>query len=355
MYDGRVCRETAGETRGKAMNCVCGRRHLMLGGLAAGLFGATAVTAAGKPRRIDVHHHVVPPMWVEAVKKAKLDNPPMTGWTPEHSLEDMDKAGTTTAMLSPMPPHVGFLPALEAARIARVSNEWTRKLANDHPDRFGVFAMLPMPNIEDSLKEIAYAFDTLKVDGVGLMTNYNNKWLGHDAFAPVFEELNRRKAVVYTHPISPACCVNVLPGVPDFIVEWGADTTRTIVSLIFTGASMKYPDINFIFSHGGGVLTAEAERLRMQILLAPPYKGKFTREMVDHELQQFYYDTAQVSNEVTIQALVQLVGLSQIVFGTDYPYRTGAEHVAGLAQRFSTDDLAVIDSGNVLRILPKWG
>ena len=327
----------------------------MLGGLAAGLFGATAVTAAGKPRRIDVHHHVVPPMWVEAVKKAKLDNPPMTGWTPEHSLEDMDKAGTTTAMLSPMPPHVGFLPALEAARIARASNEWTRKLANDHPDRFGVFAMLPMPNIEDSLKEIAYAFDTLKVDGVGLMTNYNNKWLGHDAFAPVFEELNRRKAVVYTHPISPACCVNVLPGVPDFIVEWGADTTRTIVSLIFTGASMKYPDINFIFSHGGGVLTAEAERLRMQILLAPPYKGKFTREMVDHELQRFYYDTAQVSNEVTIQALVQLVGLSQIVFGTDYPYRTGAEHVAGLAQRFSTDDLAVIDSGNVLRILPKWG
>ena len=337
------------------MNCVCGRRHLIGGGLAAGLLGASGVTAADMPRRIDVHHHVVPPMWVEAVKKAKLDNPPMIGWTPEHSLEDMDKAGTTTAMLSPMPPQVGFLPAPEATSIARASNEWTRKLANENPGRLGVFAMLPMPNIDDSLKEIAYAFDTLKVDGVGLMTNYNNKWLGDDAFAPVFEELNRRKAVVYTHPISPSCCVNVLPGVPDYIVEWGADTTRTIVSLIFTGASMKYSDINFIFSHGGGALTAEAERLRIQILMAPPYKGKFTREEVDHELKRFYYDTAQVANEVTIKALAKLVGLSQIVFGTDYPYRTSAEHVAGLAQRFSADDLAAIDSGNVLRILPKRG
>jgi predicted TIM-barrel fold metal-dependent hydrolase len=327
----------------------------MLGGLAAGLLGASGVTAADMPRRIDVHHHVVPPMWVEAVKKAKLDNPPMIGWAPEHSLEDMDKAGTTTAMLSPMPPQVSFLPAPVATSIARASNEWTRKLANEHPGRFGVFAMLPMPNIDDSLTEIAYAFDTLKADGVGLMTNYDNKWLGDDVFAPVFEELNRRKAVVYTHPISPSCCVNVLPGVPDYIVEWGADTTRTIVSLIFTGASMKYPDINFIFSHGGGALTAEAERLRIQILMAPPYKGKFTREMVDHELSRFYYDTAQVANEVTIQALAKLVGLSQIVFGTDYPYRTSAEHVAGLAQRFSTDDLAAIDSGNVLRILPKRG
>jgi predicted TIM-barrel fold metal-dependent hydrolase len=327
----------------------------MLGGLAAGLLGASGVTAADMPRRIDVHHHVVPPMWVEAVKKAKLDNPPMIGWAPEHSLEDMDKAGTTTAMLSPMPPQVSFLPAPVATSIARASNEWTRKLANEHPGRFGVFAMLPMPNIDDSLTEIAYAFDTLKADGVGLMTNYDNKWLGDDVFAPVFEELNRRKAVVYTHPISPSCCVNVLPGVPDYIVEWGADTTRTIVSLIFTGASMKYPDINFIFSHGGGALTAEAERQRIQILMAPPYKGKFTREMVDHELSRFYYDTAQVANEVTIKALAKLVGLSQIVFGTDYPYRTSAEHVAGLAQRFSTDDLAAIDSGNVLRILPKRG
>ncbi len=334
------------------MNCSCGRRHVLFGGLAAGLLPG-AVSAAGKPARIDVHHHVVPPVWVDAVKRAKLDNPPMTNWTPEKSLEDMDKAGVTTAMLSPMPPQVGFLPAAEAASVARASNEWTRKLADAHPGKFGVFAMLPMPNVDESLKEIAYAFDTLKVDGVGLMTSYGDKWLGYDEFAPVFQELNRRKAVVYTHPTNANCCVNVVRGVPDAAIDWGADTTRTIVNLIFSGASRKYADTSFIFSHGGGVLAAVAERLRIQMVSTPPYKGKFTREMVDRELKRFFYDTAQVANEVTIQAMAKLVGVSQILFGSDFPYRTEVEHVAGLRQRFSAVELAKIDSGNALRILPK--
>jgi 6-methylsalicylate decarboxylase len=332
--------------------CGCGRRHLFMGGLAAAF--APAARAQEKPHRIDVHHHLVPPPWVDAVKRAKLDNPPMVNWTPEKSLEDMDKAGTATAIVSPMPPHVGFLPAAEAAKVCHESNEWARQLAKDHPGRFGVFAMLPMPYIDESLKEIQHAFDTLKVDGVGMMTNYGDKWLGYPEFAPVFDELNRRKAVVFTHPMSPSCCVNVVQGVSDGTVEWGADTTRTITNLIFSGASARYSDIDFIFSHGGGVLTAVAERLRIQMVTTPPYAGKVTRDMVDHELNRFYYDTAQVSNEVTILALAKLVPLKQIVFGTDFPYRTGAEHVAGLTARFNAEDLAAIDRANALRILTAW-
>jgi predicted TIM-barrel fold metal-dependent hydrolase len=333
-------------------SCGCGRRHLFLGGIAAAF--APAAFSATNEKFIDVHHHLVPPPWVDAVKRAKLDNPPMTSWTPEKSLEDMDKAGTATSIASPMPPHVGFLPAPEAAKVARESNEWARQLGKDHPGRFGVFAMLPMPYIDESLKEIEYAFDTLKVDGVGMMTNYGDKWLGYPEFAPVFDELNRRKAVVYTHPISPVCCVNLVKGVPDAAVDWGTDTTRSIVSLIFSGASAKYSDVNFIFSHGGGVITSVAERLRIQMVTTPPYKGKFTRDMVDHELNRFYYDTAQVSNEITVQALAKLVPLSQIVFGTDFPYRTSAEHVAGLTARFSAEELAAIGRGNALRLLPAW-
>jgi predicted TIM-barrel fold metal-dependent hydrolase len=337
--------------------CRCGRRHLLLGGLAAALSPATFTSraiAAPAPHRIDVHHHLVPPAYVDAVRRAKLDNPPMVSWTPEKSLEDMDKAGTATSIVSPMPPHVGFLPPTEAAKVARESNEWARQMAKDHPGRFGVFAMLPMPYVDESLKEIEYAFDALKVDGIGMMTNYGDKWLGYDDFAPVFQELNRREAVVFTHPISPSCCVNLVKGVPDAAVEWGADTTRSIVSLIFSGASTRYKDVNFIFSHGGGVLAAVAERLRIQMITTPPYKGQFTRDMVDRELKRFYYDTAQVSNEVTIQALAKLVQVSQIVFGTDFPYRTGAEHVAGLTERFNDEDLAAIDRANALRILPAW-
>ena len=339
--------------------CACcdritiGRRGLLMGAAALAATGTAIAQTEEKPHRIDVHHHIVPPTWFDALKKAKLDNPPMSAWTPQRSIEDMDRAGIATAITSPTTPQVGFLPAADAARIARESNEYAKRLAADHPGRFGVFAMLPMPYIDESLKEIDYAFGTLNVDGIGMMTSYGDKWLGYPQFAPVFDELNRRKATVYTHPTSPNCCVNLVQGVSDATVELGADTTRTITSLIFSGAAQRHADINFIFSHGGGVLTAVAERLQIQMVSTPPYKDKFTREIVDGQLRRFYYDTAQVANAVTIGALAKLVPVTQIVFGTDYPYRTGAEHVRGLAANFDAAELKLIDRENALRILPR--
>jgi predicted TIM-barrel fold metal-dependent hydrolase len=336
--------------------CFCcapriGRRALMLG--AAALATTGPALGAPKPHRIDVHHHIVPPPWYAAIKQAKLDNAPMANWSPQKSIEDMDKGGVATSITSPTTPQVGFLPPADAARVARESNEWARKLGTDFPGRFGMFAMLPMPHVDESLKELEYALDVLKADGIGMMTNYGDKWLGYPEFAPVFDELNRRKATVYTHPTGANCCVNLVKNVPDAAVEYGADTTRTIVNLIFSGASQRYKDVNFIFSHGGGVITSIAERLQIQMVSTPPYKDKFTRATVDHEIQRFYYDTAQVSNAVTIRALAQLVPVSQIVFGTDYPYRTAAEHVAGLQKAFKTADLKAIDRDNALRILPR--
>jgi predicted TIM-barrel fold metal-dependent hydrolase len=342
-----------------AKSCTCcavgvlSRRGLLTGASALGAAGLFRTAyAADKAFRIDVHHHISPPSWLEAVRKAKLDNPPMVNWSPERSLEDMDKAGVATAMTSPTTPQLGFLPAAEAARIAREANEYARKVANDHQGRFGVFAMLPMPYVDESLNEIAYACDTLHADGIGMMTSYGDKWLGYSEFQPVFDELNRRKAVVYTHPTGPNCCVNLVRGVPEAAVEYGTDTTRSIVNLIFSGASQRYADINFIFSHGGGVLTAVAERLQIQMVKTPPYAGKFTRDQVQHELNRFFYDTAQVSNAVTIEALAQLVPPSQIVFGSDFPYRTAEEHVNGLTQHFKGEVLRGIERDNAARILP---
>jgi 6-methylsalicylate decarboxylase len=334
------------------------RRSVLAGGaaaLAVGAFGAAEIKAQGKPHRIDVHHHIAPPTWLDAVKKAKLDNPPLSNWSVQKSLDDMDKAGIATAMTSPTTPQVNFLDNDKeaAARIARESNEYAKKLMSDHPGRFGLFAMLPLPHIDASLAEIAYAFDTLKADGVGIMTSYGDKWLGYPQFAPVWEELHRRKATVYTHPTGANCCVNLVQGVGESTIEFGADTTRSIVSLIFSGASQRYRDINWIFSHGGGALTAFAERLQIQMVTTPPYKDKFTREIVDGELNRFYYDTAQIANAVTIGALAKLVPISQIVYGTDYPYRTGLDHVNGLSAAFSGADLMAIDRENALRIIPR--
>ena len=323
-----------------------------LGALAvSGTGSAPRVRAQAKPHRIDVHHHISPPTWLDAVKKAKLDFPPTVNWTPQKSIEDMDHGGVATSIVSPTMPHVAFLGAEDAARIARASNEYVKKLMADHPGRFGMFAILPMPHVDESLKEIDYAFEVLGADGIAMMTSYGDKWLGYPEFTPVFEELNRRKATVYTHPNRANCCVNLVQGIPEAVVEFGADTTRTIASLIFSGTSPRFKDINFIFSHGGGALTAVVERF--QDFLVRTYKDKFTRESVDRELRRFYYDTAQISNAVTIEALVKLVPISQVVFGTDYPFRTSAEHVKGLTRVFSGEDLRAIDRENVLRIVPR--
>jgi predicted TIM-barrel fold metal-dependent hydrolase len=336
------------------------RRNLLAGGaaaLAAGAFVASGIKAVAqaKPHRIDVHHHVTPPTWLDALKKAKLANGLRDNWSVQKSLDDMDKAGIATAMCSPTTPQLNFLANDKeaSARIARESNEYMKKLMADYPGRFGLFAMLPLPHIDQSLKEIAYSFDTLKADGVGIMTNYGDKWLGYPQFTPIWEELNRRKATVYTHPTTANCCLNLVQGVQESAIEWGTDTTRTIVNLIFSGTSQRYKDINWIFSHGGGALTSLAERFLIQMVRTPPYKDKFTHEMVDGELKRFYYDTAQVSNSVTIGALARLVPISQIVYGTDFPYRTGLEHVKGLSANFSGADLMAIERDNALRILPR--
>ena len=335
------------------------RRSFAAGAAAA--FGLGTAIAAGmpgrlfaqaKPHRIDVHHHLSPPLWVEALKKARLDTPPVNSWTPQRSLDDMDKAGTATAILSVTQPAIGFLDAPEAAALARASNEYAKKLTQDHPGRFGMFAALPLPHVDESLKEIAYALDTLKADGIGLLTSYDEKYLGDPAFTPVMDELNRRKATVYTHPATPACCVN-LAGIDPRYIEFATDTTRAIASLIFSRTSARVPDINFIFSHAGGSITSLTERFTVQIISEPKFKD-FTGAGVMAELKRFYYDTAQVSNPIAMAGLTRMVAVSQIVFGTDYPYRSGVEDVNGLAGFFGPDDLKLIERENALKLLPRW-
>ena len=332
------------------------RRQLIAGGAAALAIGtgiAPKVFAQAAPYRIDVHHHIVPPAWLNAMDVIGRSDFPLKSWSVQKTIEDMDKGGVATSITSPTTPQVTPLGKDVAVKITRESNEYAKKLETDHKGRFGTFAMLPMPHIEESLKEIAYAFDTLKVDGVGLMTSYNDKWLGHAQFAPVWEELNRRKATVYTHPTSPNCCANLVQGVPDYMIEFGTDTARTIASLILSGTSQKYKDINWIWSHGGGALTAFAERFLVQVVSIPPYRGKITREVMEGELKRFYYDTAQISGAVTLEALSKLVPVSQIVYGTDFPYRTASDHSKGVTAFFKGDDLKKVDRDNALRLLPR--
>lgn len=336
-----------------------GRRGLLKGaaGLAASAVAGPVLAqgAVAKPQRIDVHHHLSPPSWLPAVKKVGLDSPPANNWTVEKSLAEMDRAGIDTSILSLTQPALGFLGPKEAAAMARDCNEFARGLADRHPGRFGFFAILPMPHVDETLTEIAYALDVLKADGVGFMTNYGMKWLGHPDFMPVMQELNRRKAVAYTHPNNVDCCVN-LAGLPSVAIEYGTDTTRTIGDLIFSGAAAKLADVEFIFSHGGGTVTSLVERFTIQLPSYPAFpQGKaFTAEGVMAQLRRFHYDTAQASNPIILSALTKMVATSQILFGTDYPYRTAPEQVAGIRAFFKDADLAAVEHGNAARLMPRW-
>ncbi|HVA13160.1 MAG TPA: amidohydrolase family protein [Stellaceae bacterium] len=306
------------------------------------------------PHRIDVHHHFVPPAYRDEMNKKRPMQPCMQSWSIQNSLDDMDQAETQIALVSITTPGLYFGHVEEARRLARLCNDYGMAMIRDHPGRFGLFAALPWPDVEGSLKEAEYALDTLKADGICLFTSYGDKWLGHADFNPLFEELNRRKAVVYVHPHAAACCMSLIPEVNESIIEYGTDTSRTIASLVFTGASHRYPDIQWIFSHAGGTMPFLIERM-VNLAKLPQVAAKLPNGLM-HELKRFYYDTAQAANISALGCLKSVVGTGQIVFGTDYPYRTSIEHVEGVAGTgFTKDEIAGIDRRNALRLLPRLG
>jgi predicted TIM-barrel fold metal-dependent hydrolase len=325
-------------------------RRSFLAGLAGVTVGALVPrdwAATTKPHRIDVHHHIFPPVYL------KETNSPGMNWSPAASIEEMDKSGIATSLLSVSPPGVSTGNIAQSRRLAREVNEYGAKMGKDYPGRFGLFAALPLPDVEGSLTEIAYAFDTLQARGIGVLTSYGDKWLGDAAFAPVWEELNRRKAVIYTHPHAPDCCTNLNDGIPAVAIEWATDTTRTLASIVFSGAAARFPEIRWIFSHGGGTAPFLLSRLQYE---ERTMKGKEKRPPngLMHELTRFYYETAQANHPGALAALLKLAPMSQILYGTDYPYRTGAEVNAGLAaQRFAAKDLRAVERDNALRLLPQ--
>ena len=317
--------------------------------------GASAQTAeAAKAYRIDVHHHLSPPTYIAASNAGNFGEPLMKKWTPEKSLQDMDKAGVAVAILSVSTPGLNFTSGEAARKLARDCNDYAARLAADHPGRFGSFAMIPLTDIDGSLHEIAYALDTLKADGIGLMTSYGDKWLGDPLFLPVMEELNRRKALVYTHPTAANCCVNLVRTQQPVMIEFGTDTTRTIADIIFSGNALKFRDIRWIFSHAGGTMPFLIERFVRNPLLDPEAEATVPEGTLA-ELKRFYYDTAQTSNKASMSALSAIIPVSQIMFGTDFPYRTSIDHVKGLrdAGVFTDAQLMDIERGNALKLLPR--
>lgn len=278
-------------------------------------------------------------------------------YTPAKDIEDMDRQGVAGSVLSCTSPGIWFGTPEETRALAREMNEFGARAVADHKGRLGLFALLPLPGIEDSLREIEYAFDTLKADGVGLLTSYGNHWLGDAVFQPVFEELNRRRAIVYTHPIDASCCQDIQPDVNPPTIEYNTDTARTILSLIVKDAATRYANIRFIFSHAGGTMPSLVQRfgIGQPDTIADNLSRSAEPNSRLYHLRRFYYDTAQSTNPVQMQGVKLIAGASQIVFGTDYPFGSAASHLQGLEKcGFTRAELEGIHRGNAVRLFPRF-
>jgi predicted TIM-barrel fold metal-dependent hydrolase len=316
------------------------------------LAAQSAPAAAVKARRIDVHYHITPPALIQEYGAQVFPN--AANWTLDLTLSDMERNGIAAAVCSIAPQADPFRDVSKAVRLTRECNEYFARLMADRPGRFGLFASAPLPNVDAALREIEYALDTLKADGIALFTSYGDKWLGDPAFDPVFNELNRRKALLFAHPNTANCCRNLLPNIGDGTIEWGTDTTRAITNLLFNGTAARCPDLRMIFSHGGGTMPYLVERF-IAASRAPKLASQFPAGFAA-EAGKFYYDTAWTTNVEAMSALSKLIPVSHILFGTDFPYRTAADQLKELKDCavFSAAELQKIDSENALAILPRF-
>ena len=313
---------------------------------------ALGATLASDRSLIDVHHHFAPPAYV-AENRSRV-SPAALDWTPQKALDAMDTEGVATAVLSLALPGVWFGDPDAARRMSRLCNDYAADLARSHPGRFGLFPVIPLPDIDGSLREIEYAFDVLKANGIGIVTNYSDasgsKWLGNPAFTPVFEELNRRKAVVFVHPIVASCCQKLLPDVSPLVSEIPQDTTRAVTNMLFTGTFSRFREIRFIFSHGGGDVPMVMGRLHDY---APKNIVEVAPDGIDFELARLYYDIAGTAYPPAIAALTKLVPVSQILFGSDNPFVPLKETACRMKELgLSAAELRAIGRENALALLP---
>ncbi|MGE0628323.1 MAG: amidohydrolase family protein [Hyphomicrobiaceae bacterium] len=313
-------------------------------------------------RRIDVHFHIIPKFYQDAVLAAGLGPARRAGYpdySPELALEVMDCNDIEIALTSVAQPGVQFAEAKEGAVLARRLNEYAADLMARWPKRFGAFAIVPMRDTGDALREIEYALDTLKCQGVCLFASYGEKFLGDPVFDPVLDALHARGAVVFIHPTLHPSSRNIDLPWPGMLMEYLFDTTRAAANLMLSGRLEKYSAIKFILAHAGGTLPYFAWRVASlpQVDATLP---EWSREQYAEGFKRFWYDNALSCGATTMGALKTVASPDRILFGSDWPFvppKLVAEEVAthetpGL---HTADERAAIDRSNALALFPQLG
>lgn len=324
--------------------------------------------------KIDVHHHVFPKEYVDALKNVGVEKTygvDFPKWTVETSFKKMKENGIKIAMLSISTPGVYFkgaeFPEGFSENLARMTNNIIAEIKQKYPESFGGFATMPLLNQQAAIDELNYAFDTLHLDGFCLMTNYMGKYLGDKFFEPFFKELNKRKAVVYIHPTDPGDEFDFELGFPNALIEAPFDTTRAVTNLMYNGILDRYPDIRYILSHGGGTIPYLAWRLAgieyAQNGKRTPLVRTFYDFLVNREptkglshLKNMYYDTAHVSGSNAVKTLQEFAGPEHILFGTDLCISKLAPIITKNLEKdgdFSEEEYNKMSYGNCLKLFPQ--
>lgn len=284
--------------------------------------------------RIDVHQHIVPPVWARALEAQGLDSggwaiPP---WNAADAVDMMDRQGISVGLLSVTAPGVHLGNDTEARYLARAVNEYGAEAARKHPDRIGMLASLPLPDVDAALEEAAYALDVLGADGVTLMSNVRGQYLSDPGFQPLWEELDRRSAVVFVHPAQPP--MPLLAGTPAPLADYVFDTTRTALNLVLTGAMRRYSKVKVILSHGGGFLPYAAYRFAG--LTSTVVDKDRDSEGILADLRRFYFDTALSASPSALPSLLAFAAPGHILYGSDWPF--APEEAGAYYNRFLDTD-----------------
>ncbi|POS73099.1 amidohydrolase [Diaporthe helianthi] len=340
--------------------------------LATALFIHTASAAPSIPRstspfRIDVHSHVIPDFYTDALREAGFpvingavtaNGSPLPSWSLDTHIKDMDANQVNYSALSLSAPGVSFLAGNETAAIelARQLNLAMYNYTQAYPTRLGALCVLPLPHVDAAVEEARFCLEALKFDGVGIYTNSNGTYLGDRSLDPLFDLLNNRSATLFVHPTAPGCGGAAI-GYPPGMSEYTFESVRAMENLLFTGQRRSYGNINIIFPHGGGVMPFVAARIAGQAAVVS--KGSINASDTLAQFRGYFFDTASATSAPQLWAVKEFYGgdVSKVLLGTDYPYVHEAQVQAGIKAiepggNFSSEEMAMINGRNALSVFP---
>lgn len=278
-------------------------------------------------------------------------------WSKEAMISFMDDAEIDVAVMSVSTPGVHVGDSEKARLLARRCNEFAAELVNTRPDRFAGFACIPLPEVDASLEELAYALDVLRLDGVVVFTNSTGVYLGEASLEPVFEELERRRSVVFVHPNqSPDAAAHSL-GLPDNLLDFPTDTNRAVAQMHYMNRFARTPNVKYIMSHAGGSIPYLAARLAI-IDEMDFIKGAEQRGTAADMFRRIYWDTALSATDPVFRMLRDVAGVDQVLFGTDFPYLRRDLAVGARQRILQSSELNHLEKqavlgGNAARLFPR--